>query len=354
MLKPNRVLLPLVLAAFAMLGAGVPSPAQPYPNPYRMVDGWAQLPEGRKMGAVGGVTMDPDGKHLWAVIRCDAGSELFGRECLDSDLDVAVKFELATGKAVESFGGGMFIWPHGIDVDPDGNVWVTDAASAARVPKGGKRGHRVIKFSPTGKVLMTLGTPGVPGDGPDHLNAPADVVIADDGTIFVADGHNADGNNRVMKFTSDGKLIKSWGKTGYGPGEFRVLHALAFDSRGRLFVADRGNSRIQIFDQEGKHLATWTQFGRPSGIFFDAHDNIYVADSESDDVENPGWEMGLRIGDAKAGWVRYFVRFPWGDPRSTRGSGAEFVAADDEGNLYAGEPFRRLLQKYVRVMPASR
>ena len=326
MLEASRSRLPLALAVFTLLGAGADSFAQPYPNPYRMVEGWAKLPEGRNMGAVGGVTIDPDGKHVWAVIRCDAGPERFGYECLDSDLDAVAKFNLESGKAVESFGGGMFIWPHGIDVDPDGNVWVTDAVSPARTPKG-ERGHRVIKFSPTGKVLMTLGTPGVPGDGPDHFNAPADVVVTDDGTIFVADGHNEDGNNRVMKFTGDGKFIKSWGKTGYGPGEFRVLHALAFDSRGRLFVADRGNSRIQIFDQEGEHLATWTQFGRPSGIYFDSHDNIYVADSESDDVQNPGWEMGLRIGEAKTGWVRYFVRFPWGDPRSTRGSGAEFVAA---------------------------
>ena len=111
---------------------------------------------------------------------------------------------------------------------------------------------------------------------------------------------------------------------------------MSFDSLGRLFVADRGNSRIQIFDQEGRHLATWTQFGRPSGIYFDSHDNIYVADSESDDVQNPGWEMGIRIGEAKTGWVRHFVRFPWGDPRFTRGSGAEFVAADRDG-----KPLRR-------------
>lgn len=350
MLRAGRFPIPLVLAFSVLPWNGVQLSAQPYPDPYRMVEGWAKLPEGRSFGAVGGVVIDPDGKHLWAVIRCDAGAEKFGYECLDSDLDAVVKFSLETGETVESFGGGMFIWPHGIDVAPDGNVWVTDAASPARVPKG-DRGHRVIKFSPTGEVLMTLGTPGVPGDSPNHLNAPADVVVADDGSVFVADGHNRDGNNRVMKFTSDGKFIKSWGKTGYGPGEFQVLHALAIDKRGRLFVADRENNRIQIFDQEGQHLATWTQFGRPSGIYFDAHDNIYVADSESDDVQNPGWEMGLRIGDAKMGWVRYFVRFPWGDPRSTRGSGAEFVAADDEGNLYAGEPFRRLLQKYVRVIP---
>lgn len=350
MQRAGRSALPLGAAFLMLVGASAPLPAQPYPNPYRMVEGWAKLPEGRNFGAVGGVVIDPDGKHLWAVIRCDAGADKFGYECLDSDLDAVVKFSLETGETVESFGGGMFIWPHGIDVDPEGNVWVTDAANPSRVPEG-ERGHRVVKFSPKGDVLMILGTSGVAGNSPKHFSSPADVVVADDGSVFVADGHYRDGNNRIVKFASDGTFITSWGKTGYGPGEFHVLHALAIDSRGRLFVADRENNRIQIFDQEGKHLATWTQFGRPSGIYFDAHDNIYVADSESDDVQNPGWEMGLRIGDAKMGWVRYFVRFPWGDPRSTRGAGAEFVAADDEGNLYAGEPFRRLLQKYVRVTP---
>ena len=324
--------------------------AQSLPNPYRNVDGWAKLPDGRQMGAVGDVTMDPDGNHVWAVIRCDASApERFGNECLDSDLDPVVKFDLV-GNVVESFGSNMFIWPHGIDVDPDGNVWVTDAVAASRTPKG-TRGHQVIKFSPDGKVLMTLGTPGVPGSGPNSFNAPADVVVADNGDIFIADGHADDTNNRVVKFSSDGKFIKSWGKTGYGPGEFRTPHALAIDVRGRLFAGDRSNNRIQIFDLEGNHLATWTQFGRPSGIFFDENDQIYVADSESDNVQNPGWEMGIRIGDAETGWVNAFVLYPWGDPREIPGNGAEFVAVDRDGNMYGGEPRPRKLQKYVRVRP---
>ncbi|MBM3738965.1 MAG: hypothetical protein FJW39_24590 [Acidobacteria bacterium] len=321
--------------------------AQPYPNPYRMVDGWARLPEGRKMGAVGGVTIDPDQKHVWAIMRCDAGPERFGNECLDSGLDPVLKFDM-TGKVVRSFGGGMFIWPHGIHADRQGNIWVTDAVSSQRTPKG-VRGHQVVKFSAEGKVLMRLGTPGVAGSGADHLNAPSDVTTLPNGEILVADGHNPDGNNRVARFSADGKFINSWGGTGHAPGEFRSLHAIALDSRGRVFIADRGNNRIQIFDAAGKHLATWTQFGKPSGIFFDANDRIYVADSESDEVENPGWEVGIRIGSARSGWVDTFVRFPWADPRLTRGFGAEFVAVDRDGNLYAGEPFLRVLRKYERI-----
>ena len=176
------------------------------------------------------------------------------------------------GNVLKSFGGGMFIWPHGLDVDRDGNVWITDAVAANRTPKGDKRGQQVVKFSPDGKVLMTLGTPGVAGGGPDHFNSPSDIAVAPNGDIFVADGHVDNGNNRVVKFSKDGKFIKDWGKTGWAPGEFHTLHAIAIDSRGRVFVGDRGNNRIQIFDQEGKSLATWTQFGKPSGIFFDNKD----------------------------------------------------------------------------------
>ena len=349
MSNASRLKLVVALALVTVLCTGVEAFAQVLPNPYRAVDGWAQLPDGRMMGAVGDVTTDPDGEHIWAVVRCDAGPARFGNECLDSDLDPVLKFNLE-GHVVESFGGGMFIWPHGIDVDPDGNVWVTDGVSAGGTPEG-TRGHQVIKFSPHGEVLMTLGTPGVAGDGPRRFNAPSDVVVADNGDIFVADGHGNTTNNRVVKFSSDGRFIKSWGQTGYGPGEFRTLHAIAIDSRGRVFVGDRSNNRIQIFDQDGNFLAMWTQFGRPSGIFFDENDQIYVADSESDDVQNPGWEMGIRIGDARTGWVNAFVLFPWGDPRETAGNGAEFVAVDRDGNLYGGEPRPRRLQKYVRVRP---
>ena len=346
----NRVGLSLVFAALTMLGIGDAAFSQALPNPYRAVDNWAHFTDGREMGAVGDVMMDPDGDHVWAVVRCDAPAEMFGWECLDSDLDPIVKFDL-NGQHVQSFGGGMFIWPHGIFVDEDGNVWVTDAISAARTPEGGTRGHQVVKFSPDGEVLMTLGTPGVPGNGDYSFNAPSDVAIGDNGDIFISDGHGNDTNNRLMKYSSDGTFIKSWGQTGYGPGEFRELHAIAIDSRGRLFVADRWNNRVQLFDQDGNHLATWTQFGRPSGIYFDDQDRIYVPDSESDDVQNPGWEMGIRIGDAASGWISDFIIFPYGDPRMVGGNGAEFVAVDRDGNLYTGEPRPRQVRKYVRVRP---
>ncbi|WP_345278006.1 peptidyl-alpha-hydroxyglycine alpha-amidating lyase family protein [Litoribaculum gwangyangense] len=337
------------MLCFILLFSGLVGFCQSYPNPYQLVENWAKLPEGRTMGAVGKVTIDPDGEHIWAVIRCDAiEPDRFGDECLDSDLDPILKFD-QNGNVVQSFGAGMFIWPHGIDVDKEGNVWVTEAVSDKRRPEGDKRGHQVIKFSPDGKVLMVLGKPGIAGNGEYEFNSPADIIVADNGNIFVADGHSQEGNNRVMKFSPDGTFIKSWGKTGYGPGEFKSLHALDIDSRGRIFVADRGNNRLQIFDQEGNFISQWTQFGKPSGLAFDEHDKIYVADSESDNLQNPGWEMGIRIGDANLGWVDYFIRLPTFDPQNTKTNGAEFIAVDKYGNIFGGEPGPRKLQKYVRV-----
>jgi DNA-binding beta-propeller fold protein YncE len=341
----------LSLALFLVLGTAAKTMSQSLPNPYRMVEGWAKLPEGRTMGAVGDLQMDPDGRHLWVILRCtETDPKRFGNECLDSGVDPIVQFDLQ-GNVVKSFGGGMFIWPHGLDVDREGNVWVTDAVASKKTPPG-KRGHQVVKFSPEGKVLMTLGTPGEPGDDAAHLNSPSDVAVAANGDIFVADGHSFDaGNNRIVKYAKDGKFLKAWGKTGYAPGEFRMTHSIAIDSQGRVFVADRGNNRIQIFDAEGKFLAQWTQFGRPSGITFDRRGRIYVTDSESDTVQNPGWEMGIRIGDARTGWVDTFILYPWGDPREIEGTGAEFVAVDGDGNLYGGEPRPRRIQKYIRVRP---
>jgi len=176
------------------------------------------------------------------------------------------------------------------------------------------------------------------------------VLLAPDGSIFVAEGHSSAPGSvaRLFKFSKDGRLIKSWGSFGSGPDDFNQPHALAMDSRGRLFVGDRGNNRIKILDQDGKLLDTWYQFSRPSGIFIDARDNIYVADSESGSV-NPAhgdWKRGIRIGSAKDGTVTAFIPDPAENPPST--SAAEGVAADVNGVIYGAEVGPKALKRYVR------
>jgi sugar lactone lactonase YvrE len=248
-----------------------------------------------------------------------------------------------SGKLVKSFGEGMFVQPHGMTVDRDGNVWVTDAQM-----KDGK-GNQVFKFSPEGKLLMTLGKAGVAGGGNDVFSGPCDVAIAQNGDILVADGHIADVPvNRIMRFSKDGTFIKAWGKRGSGPGEFDTPHSIAIDSRGRIFVADRSNSRIQIFDQDGRFIDQWKQFGRPSGVFIDRNDKMYVADSQSNSKQNPGYTRGIRIGSAKDGKVTALVPFVEPDPEKNNNAGVEGVAADGKGNLFAAEVSTEVLKRYVK------
>ena len=310
------------------------------PNPYRTVDGvWGQLSEGRTWGSTSAVYPAADG-NIWVAERCSENT------CVGhDDLDPILLFDV-DGNLLRSFGAGMFEWPHGIHVDPDGNLWVTDARG------GERRGHQVHKFSPDGTLLMSLGQAGVDGAGPDTFDQPSDVLVAPGGDIFVADGHGAGNNNRIVKFTSGGDFIMEWGSTGAENGEFRDPHALAMDSRGRLFVGDRKNNRLQIFDQDGNHLDTWTQFGRPSGLFIDANDVLYSADSESSTgggIPNAGWVRGIRIGSVVDGLVASFIPDPAWHVYVRGTTGAEGVAADAFGNVYGAEVGPRMLRKYVRV-----
>jgi hypothetical protein len=309
------------------------------PNPYRTVDNWAKLPEGRTWGQVISADIDHDGKSVWVVERCG------GTSCAKSDLAPVLKFD-SSGNLVKSLGAGMIVRPHGLFIDKNNNVWVTDGDGEAG------KGHQVFKLSQDGKVLLTLGKAGVAGDGPDTFNKPSDVLIAPNGDILVADGHGPDSNARIVKFSADGKFIEAWGKQGSGPGEFNNPHSLAMDSKGRLFVADRGNSRVQIFDQDGKFLAEWRQFGRPSGVFIDKNDILYVADSESNSSRNPGFRRGIRIGSVRDGKVTAFIPDPVLNPgqglEPTNGTAAEGVAADAAGNVYGAEVGPRNFKRYEK------
>ena len=317
------------------------------PNPFATIRDWGTLPDGRTWGSVSAVNVDVDGVHIWAGDRCGTNS------CAESDVDPIVKLD-PDGNVVASFGAGLITWPHGMDVDSEGNVWIADARSPnagelERTPDAPMNGHQVVKFSPTGEVLLVLGTPGETGDPPTHFTEPNDVVVGPNGNIYVGEAHGAqfqdepgpDAIGRITKWAPDGTFIKSWGEWGYEDGQFRAPHSLAFDSQGRLFVADRGNSRIQIFDQEGTHLDTWYQFSRISGLFIDDNDMLYAIDSESDENYNPGgWQKGLRVGSAETGEVIYFIPAHESERPSGMGgvgSMGEGVTVDAAGNIIAGE-----------------
>ncbi len=209
------VVLAAIVALIGMFGRSMASAAidaastNALPDPYRPVENWAQLPAGVQWGQV--INVDPDAHgDIWIFHRSDPA---------------ILEFD-ASGKCLKSFGAGMFVQAHGLTIDHDGNIWVTDAQG-----KDGK-GQQVFKFSPERKVLMTLGKAGVAGNGPDTFNGPSAVIVAPNGDIFIADGHGGDTNARIVKFSKDGKFIKEWGKKGSGPGEFDTPHSLAMDSKG--------------------------------------------------------------------------------------------------------------------------
>jgi DNA-binding beta-propeller fold protein YncE len=329
-----RLLVILAATALFPLTAYSENGAQPrndLPNGYKTIRDWAQPPNGVPWAAVTAVEVAPNG-DVYVIHRCNENS------CVGRMEPPILKFN-KSGKLLKAWGEGMFNFPHGATIDPDGNLWVTDEQG------GNGKGMQVFKFSPDGKVLMTLGKAGVAGDAPGLFDQPTDVAVAANGDIFVTEGH-LQGNNRISKFSKDGKFIKMWGKKGSGPGEFFAPHTIAIDSQGRLFVGDRSNNRIQIFDQDGRYLDTWLQWGRPSGIFIAKDDTMYVADSESYGSDQPGVKKGIRIGSAKDGSVRAMIE----DMESTTQdhSGAEGVGVDAQGNVYGAVVRRKMLEKHIK------
>ena len=327
---PRKLAISIAAVAAALTLAAAALDAQRHT--YRRTADWGQLPAGTTWGEVTSVDIAPDGT-VFVLSRCFAKDN---NGCIGRDDQPAIlKFD-KSGKLLKSWGQGMFVFPHGAFLDQEGNYWATDSRGAAG------KGHQVFKFSGDGKLLMTLGKPGVAGATHDTFNAPSDVLVAPNGNIFVADGHGGNTNDRIVVFNKDGQYIKEWGKKGKGPGEFDVPHRLAMDSAGRLFVADRSNNRVQVFDQDGKYLLEWKQFGSPSGLFIDKNDMLYVADN-SPDERNPPYRSGIRIGSVKDGRVTGFIL------ESVEVNGLEAVAVDNVGNVYGGYTntlnFRRWVKK---------
>jgi DNA-binding beta-propeller fold protein YncE len=303
--------------------SGDAAPPVPLPAPvpgYTRVLPWGPVPDNPSVfWEMGRVAVNTKGDLLYAFRRSDPP---------------ILRIDPATGKILNEFGAGMFVWPHGLHVDRDGNLWATDATVANSVPELAKKlkpaleagyGHQVFKFSPEGKVLLVLGTKGVPGESPVHFNAPADVVVSSNGDIFVADGHVG---TRIAKFSKDGTFLKTWGTKGAGPGQFSQPHSIAFDSQERLYVGDRGNARIQIFDKDGAYLGEHKQFGNPSGVAIAPDDTLYATDQG---------KKVVYVGHARTGEVYGIIPDVW----------AEGVSVDANKTVYAGEVFRRNLKKFV-------
>jgi len=314
---------------------------------------------GGKWGEVIRVHVHSDG-NIWVFHRCfntvpPGHATCIGRGAANPPI---LQFDPA-GKLLKSFGAGLFAYPHGFTVDREGNLWVSDVndesvvlGMSANNAEGVVMGQEVMKLSPDGKVLLTLGKEGVGGSGTDTFDRPTGVAVAPNGDIFVSDGHhpNKSGNARVMKFDRNGKFIKTWGHLGSAPGDFDEPHDIFLGgSQNRVYVADRRNRRIQVFDQDGNVVAVWPQFGEPSSVFVDKNDTIYVGSTFRDPAAKKGEARGILVGNAKDGSLTAFIPDPADLDNVIVGSSASGIGADDMGNVYAADVGAHNLRKYAKA-----
>lgn len=251
------------------------------------------------------------------------------------------------GVLLKSWGEGQIKGSHGLRFDCQGNVWIADFL-----------GHVVLKFNQDGKLLMTLGTPGKPGEDETHFDKPTDMAITPQGEIFVSDGY---GNRRVVHFNAQGKFVKAWGQYGSGLGQFSLPHQIVVDAKGMLYVADRNSGRIQKFDQQGKFLDQWTNLLMPWGLQMTEKDELWVCGSTpqswytNGQYPPPKDQVFMRI--STDGRVRQIWTVPVGaDGKEKPGecNWLHAVALDSKGNLYAGDINGKRIQKFVRATNAPK
>jgi len=300
-------------------------------EPYSVVHGWPQLPDGFVFGQVSGVAVDSH-NHVFAFHRAENSWAADKTHVIASH--TVLCFDGVSGKLLFSWGQNRFIEPHGLRIDREDNVWLTDRAL-----------QQVFKFSHDGKLLLTIGSEKTPGVDATHFNLPADIAFASDGSIFVADGY---GNNRIAKFSPDGKFLLDWGRKGTGPGEFDLPHSVSVDAQGLVYVADRNNARIQVFDANGRFLKEWksAELGRPWSLTVGPDNLLYVVDGGDLKPNPPDRGQILKLdlsGKILAKWSRfgnYDGQIYWGHDLAVAQDGAVYV-----GDVYHG----MRVQKFVPV-----
>lgn len=307
-----RRIFPLLLSTLLVCVSWIPAPAAEVSEPSYCLDAdWPNLPDGFELGQVAGLGLDSGGvvylfhrgDKSWATKLTFAGrverlmSRLFGGDTSKDPIaqDTILAIDAETGARLSSFGAGRFLIPHGLTLDGEDNLWITDVGL-----------HQVFKFSHRGELLLTLGEAGKAGAGRTRFDGPTDVAVARDGSIYVADGY---GNARVVKFSEAGEYLYEWGGSGDGPGRFNVPHGIAIDTADNLYVADRGNARIQVFDGEGGLLRqiSGPRIGRPWALDIADDGRLYAVDGGDQDPANP--RSGVLVmtleGEVIARWSGY-------------------------------------------------
>lgn len=299
------------------------------PSGYRVVHGWPTLRDGSMLGQATGVGVDSR-DDVWVFHRAGrVWTEPFPTDPIASPT-IAV-FDGRTGRLLREWGENRFMMPHGLTIDRDDNVWVTDVAL-----------HQVLKFAPDGTLLLSLGERGVSGSDASHFDQPTDVAVAADGSFYVSDGYE---NTRVMKFSRDGRFLFQWGNKGVGPGQFDLPHAIALDESGRVYVADRSNARVQVFETDGRFVAEWKgdTLGRPYSVAAAADGSIFTVDG-GDQPPTPPDRSGAVHLDRDGNVLARFGRFGNYDGQFWL---AHDVATDSRGAVYIVDAWGQRIQKFV-------
>jgi DNA-binding beta-propeller fold protein YncE len=312
-------------AALLVANASVAGPAPRY----EVVHGWPTLPEGRVLGSAAGVGVNSQGQVLVFHRAGRTWSEPLPLDLIPTPT-VAV-FDGPSGRFVREWGADQFAMPHGLTVDAQDNVWMTDVAL-----------HQVFKFSPDGRLLMVLGERGVPGDDAGHFNRPTDIAVLADGSFYVSDGYR---NTRVVKFSADGRFLFQWGRPGTGPGAFSTPHAIVVDPAGHIYVADRQNDRVQVFDAAGSFLREMKSpdIGRPYGLALLSQGRLVVADGGEQPKAGPD-RSGVAILDPTGDLVQRIGRYGNHDGQFRM---AHDVASDGLGGLYVVDITGQRVQKFA-------
>ncbi len=294
----------LLVGAFTVGSSPAPAESDFANLEYAVDPGWPMLPPGWNFGEVAGVATDGRG-HVFVFHRGEHPIMEFTPH----------------GRLVRSWGEGMFIRPHAIRVDPDGNIWTVDNDT-----------HQVLKMDPSGRVRMVIGRRGESGEGDELFNRPTDVAFAPNGDFYVSDGY---GNSRVVRFSKQGRYITAWGKAGDADGEFNLPHSVAVDGQGRVYVGDRENYRVQIFDEDGRFLEKWTHVGSPWGLDMQADQTVLIADGHNDRI------LKVTLAGEVLGAFGQNGRMP-GDL-----SFVHQLGVDAAGNIFTSEIKNQRVQKFA-------
>ena len=320
----------LAIAPAFAAAAEPPGPAYPRVNLaccYEVDAAWPQRADHVHWGAMSGIAID-EKENVWLYTRAQPPVQIYDK----------------TGKYLGGWGNDVIDKAHFIKFGPDGKVWVSDVGN-----------HVVMQFTREGKLLKTLGVRGEAGSDDRHLNKPTDMVVTPAGDVFVADGY---GNNRIVHFDKDGRFVKAWGKLGTRRGEFSLPHAIAADSQGRLYVADRNNVRVQVFDQAGRCLDEWRNLLVPWGLAITKEDAVWACGSSP-----AGWldgkdmigvpprdQLVMRL--TTAGKVQQLWTFPKGEDGKEKPGELNWIhsiALDPAGNLYCGDIQGKRAQKFLKL-----